>query len=137
MRKAKYISVASLCLVAVPALAYGPSVRIGGASLRANGQVAQGFQYTGPCPVDLKFGWGVIPTAPTRLTYRFERSDGGHSSNSFFADLPRPNQSTPVYEGWRLGANNPRFASYSGWVNLIIDEPVPLQQKINFTIHCG
>ena len=28
------------------------TVRIGGESLRANGQVAQGFQYTGSCPVD-------------------------------------------------------------------------------------
>ena len=33
-------------------------VRIGGSSLRANGQIAEGYQYSGPCPVDLKFGWG-------------------------------------------------------------------------------
>lgn len=31
------------------------TIRIGGESLRANGQIAHGFKYTGSCPVDLKF----------------------------------------------------------------------------------
>jgi hypothetical protein len=137
VHKAKY-SLAFLCLLALPALAQDrPSVRVGGWSLRANGQLAQNFQYSGSCPVALKFGWGVISTAPTRLIYRFERSDGGHSSTSSIADLLRANQSTPVYDDWRLGANTPRFATYSGWVNLIVEGPNPLQHRIDFTIHCG
>lgn len=136
MQKAACVFVVILCLLAAGAWAQSPTVRVGGWSLRANGQVAQGFQYTGPCPVDLQFGWGVIPTAPTQMTYRFTRSDGGHSTNSFTAALPRVNQSTPIYDNWKLGANTPRFANYSGWVNLVVEGPNRLEKKIDFTIHC-
>lgn len=111
-------------------------VRIGGESLRANGQLAQGFQYTGPCPVELQFGWGVIATRPTSMTYSFVRSDGGHSSRTMSADLPRANRSFPVYEKWTLGAHRPQFANYTGWVNLVIDSPNRVEGRIKFTIHC-
>jgi len=137
MRKSASAVIICLCLSAAPLLAQGyPSVRVGGSSLRANGQIAQGYQYTGSCPVDLKFGWGVIPNAPTSVTYRFSRSDGGHSARSFMADLPQPNRSTPLYDDWRLGANTPQFADFHGWVNLIIEGPNHLENKINFTLHC-
>lgn len=111
------------------------SVRIGGSSLRANGQVAQGFQYTGPCPVNLKFGWGVIPTAPTMLIYSFTRSDGG-SSRTSRTNLPAPGRSVPIYMDWRLGANNSQFADYRGWAQLNIESPNPVSQQIPFTLHC-
>jgi uncharacterized membrane protein len=114
----------------------GASVRIGGESLRANGQVIQGHQYIGPCPVDLHFGWGVIATEPTAMSYHFVRSDGGHSASSQSANLPQANRSVPVYERWRLGANTPQFANYAGWVRLIVDSPNPLEGRIAFTIHC-
>jgi hypothetical protein len=114
----------------------GASVRVGGSSLRANGEVAQGFQYTGSCPVALQFGWGVIPTEPTTVTYSYVRSDGGHSRTSLTADLPNANRSVPIYVEWRLGANNQQFASYSGWVQLNIESPNPVSQKVPFTIHC-
>jgi hypothetical protein len=111
-------------------------VRVGGSSLRANGQLAQGFQYTGSCPVALKFGWGLIGTGPTAVTYTFARSDGGHQTNSPTVDLPNANQSVPVYYDWQLGANTPRFQNYSGWVQLNIEAPNQVSNKINFTIHC-
>jgi hypothetical protein len=111
-------------------------VRIGGESLRANGEVAQGFQYTGPCPVALQFGWGVIGTAPTTIDYWFVRSDGGQSSRSQNLDLPQANRSVPVYDTWRLGANTPQFANYTGWVKIVIDSPNQVEGKIGFTIHC-
>ncbi|HTC93820.1 MAG TPA: hypothetical protein VK699_10245 [Terriglobales bacterium] len=114
----------------------GPTVRVGGWSLRANGQLAQNFQYTGSCPVDLKFGWGVISTAPTTLTYTFARSDGGHSSSSQSASLPGGGRSTPIYDDWRLGANTPQFRNYGGWVELNTESPNHVAQKIPFTIHC-
>src|SRR5579871_472547 len=72
------------------------AVRIGGSSLRANGQVAEGYQYSGPCPVDLKFGWGVIASSPTAVTYTFSRSDGGHTSSSRTVDLSQPNRSMTI-----------------------------------------
>jgi hypothetical protein len=122
------------CLGSVSLMAQ--AVRVGGSSLRANGQVAQGFQYTGSCPVDLQFGWGLIATGPTAVTYRFVRNDGGHSTNAQSVNIPQANRSVPVYEQWRLGANTPQFASYTGWVNLIVESPNPVQQKIGFTIHC-
>ena len=112
------------------------SVRVGGESLRANGQVAQGFQYTGGCPVALKFGWGVIATEPTTVTYSFVRSDEGHSSSSSAVELPEANRSVPIYVDWRLGANKPEFANYRGWVQLNIESPNAVSQKISFTLHC-
>jgi hypothetical protein len=110
-------------------------VRIGGSSLRANGQVAQGHEYTGPCPVDLKFSWGVIATDPTEIRYTFSRNDGGHSSGYQSASLP-PNRSVPIYDDWRLGANTPKFADYRGWVQINIMGPNRVEQMIPFTIHC-
>jgi len=123
-----------LCLGSLSLVAQ--TVRIGGESLRANGEVAKGFQYTGSCPVNLQFGWGLISTGPTTVTYRFVRNDGGHTTNSQSVNLPQANRSVPVYETWRLGANTPQFASYTGWVKLIIESPNPLEGKIGFTIHC-
>jgi len=112
------------------------TVRVGGDSLRANGQVAQGFQYTGSCPVNLQFGWGLISTGPTTVNYRFVRNDGGHSSSVQSVNLPQANRSVPVYEPWRLGANTPQFATYTGWVKLLIESPNPVESKVGFTIHC-
>jgi hypothetical protein len=110
-------------------------VRIGGSSLRANGQVAQNHEYSGPCPVDLKFDWGVIASSPSAVTYTFTRSDGGHSSTQQTVDLP-PNRSTPIYDEWHLGANRVQFANYHGWVQINILSPNPVSQKIPFTMHC-
>jgi len=112
-----------------------PSVRIGGSAFFANGQLARNYQYSGACPVDLKFDWGVIATADTTATYSFTRNDGGHSSSSQSVDLPA-GHSVPVLNTWRLGANTPAFASYSGWVQLNVDSPNAVSNKIAFTIHC-
>jgi hypothetical protein len=135
----KIIKIASvfgilICLGSVGLMAQ--SVRVGGSSLRANGQVAQGFQYTGSCPVNLKFGWGLISTGPTGVTYRFDRNDGGHTNRSEIVNIPRANQSVPVHYDWQLGSNTRQFADYRGWVNILIESPNPVQQKIGFTIHC-
>jgi hypothetical protein len=111
------------------------SVRVGGYSLRANGQVAQGFQYSGTCPVDLKFGWGLIATEPTTASYSLTRNDGSHPPSGS-VDLPG-GRSKPVYLDWRLGANNAKFANYTGWVQLNIESPNRVSQKISFTLHCG
>jgi hypothetical protein len=113
------------------------SVRVGGAALLANGQLAQGNQYTGPCPVDLEFHWGVISSEPTTVTYYFVRSDGGQSSNSQSIYLPNANRSVPIVDHWRLGANNSQFANFSGWIQLEIQSPNPVSYKIPFTIHCA
>lgn len=131
------VSIFAVCLFsAALQLAAQATVRVGGSSLRANGQVAQGFQYSGPCPVNLQFGWGVIASAPTSVTYRFARSDGGRSGQARSARLNQPNRSYPLDDSWSIGANTPRFANYSGWVNLIIGYPNPVQSRIGFTIHC-
>jgi len=87
--------------------------------------------------VDLEFGWGVLSTGPATVTYSFVRSDGGHSSASQTANLPNANQSVPIYYDWHLGANTPQFANFSGWVELNIQSPNPVSQRIPFTIHCG
>ena len=128
-----FILLAGIALVMTAAVS--ASVRVGGYSLRANGQVAQGFQYTGTCPVDLKFGWGLIATGPTTAYYSFTKSDGSHPPSGS-VDLP-PGRSKPVYLDWRLGANNAKFANYKGWVQLNVESPNQVSQKISFTLHCG
>jgi hypothetical protein len=37
-------------------------------------------------------------------------------------------------EPWR---KHQQFADYHGWVELDIESPNPVSQKIGFTIHCG
>lgn len=111
-------------------------VRVGGSAFFANGQLARDHQYTGACPVSLKFDWGVIPTEPTPVTYSFTRSDGGHSSKALTADLRQANRSVPILDEWQLGANTPQFADYSGWVELNIESPSPVANRIAFTLHC-
>jgi hypothetical protein len=132
----KTVSVLAILFCMGSASLMAQSIRVGGSSLRANGELAKGFQYTGSCPVDLQFGWGLISTGPTTASYHFARNDGGHSSSAQTVNLPQANRSVPVYDQWRLGANTAQFANHSGWVNLIIDYPSPIQQKISFTIHC-
>jgi len=137
VRKLTVVAGLCLCFVLILALAHAQSpVRVGGESLRANGQVAQGFQYTGSCPVQLQFGWGLIADRPTQIAYTFSRSDGGRQSTSTFSRLDQPGRSYPVYYTWNLGANNPQFANYSGWVKLILQAPNNLEKEIHFTIHC-
>jgi hypothetical protein len=109
---------------------------VGGESLRINGQVYPGHHYEGPCPVDLKFGWGLVTTGPTIVNYHFVRSDGGHSANGKSVYIPQRNHSVPVYDEWRLGANTPKFAHFDGWVQLVIDTPNQVQGEIKFTLHC-
>jgi len=78
---------ALLIVVAMPGNIQG-AVRVGGTALTANGQLAQGFQYTGSCPVNLKFDFGLISTEATTVTYSFTRNDGP-SGGSRTANLPR------------------------------------------------
>lgn len=111
-------------------------VRVGGSAFSANGMLARDHQYSGSCPVDLKFDWGVISAVPTTITYSFTRSDGGHSSSARTAELPA-HRSVPIIEEWHLGANTAQFSSYSGWVELNIESPDRVVNRIAFTVHCG
>ena len=126
--------VVTICLTARTGNA---AVRIGGESLRANGQVTPGYQYTGPCPVMLQFGWGVIGTEPTTISYSFVRSDGSHSPNTETVELPQAGRSVPVYARWRLGANTPEFRNYKGWIDLSTLTPNVFGKKIYFVLRCN
>jgi len=124
---------ALLIVVAMPGNIQG-AVRVGGTALTANGQLAQGFQYTGSCPVNLKFDFGLISTEATTVTYSFTRSDG--PSGGARTKSLRANQSSPVFDTWHLGAKTPQFNNYHGWVQINITSPNPVSHKINFTLHC-
>ena len=124
-----------LCLAIVSQIAHSQTVRIGGWALTNNGQIVKNFVYTGACPVQLQFAWGVLSTAPTEIKYHFERSDGAHAPSGQ-KNLPRANTSEDVITTWDLGANIPRFADFKGWEELAIDSPNSAAQKINFTLHC-
>ncbi len=138
IRKAVCLVGILFCLVFVSRNAYSGNgeIRIGGESLRANGQVIPHHDYFGPCPVDLEFGWGVIGMYPRVMEYHFERSDGGHSAGESGKRLPGGNRSMPVNDRWRLGATTRPFANYSGWVKLVIDAPERLEGRVGFTLHC-
>jgi len=125
-----------LAMLLATAVNANASIRIGGWAFSANGQLARDFQYSGPCPVELKFDWGVISTEPASAAYTITRNDGGHSSNVRYVNLP-PNRSVPIVEEWRLGADNPTFADYHGWMELHIESPSPVTHRISFTLHCG
>jgi|CZKF01.1.fsa_nt_gi hypothetical protein len=111
------------------------TVRIGGWALTNKGNIVQNFVYTGTCPVQLQFAWGVLSTEPTEIRYHFERSDGAQAPAGQ-KNLPRANTSVDVIETWELGANTPRFADFKGWEDLVIYSPNNVSQKINFTLHC-
>ena len=136
MRFRKVTRFAILPLAAVlAAVAAFAAVRVGGSAFSVNGELVRSHQYVGACPVDLKFDWGVISTRPAIVSYFITRSDGAGSRNSRSIDLP-PNRSVPVLEHWRLGANTPRFANYEGWVELNLEGPTPVVNRIPFTLHC-
>jgi len=126
----------SILFVALMSPMAEASVRIGGSSLRINGEVVQSREYSGQCPLALKFTWGVVASSPTVVTYTFSRSDGGHSSTPQTIDLSQPNRSVPIYNDWRLGAKTSQFGDYSGWVQINIMSPNPVSQRIPFIIHC-
>jgi predicted DNA-binding WGR domain protein len=131
-----YVWLVAATLAAITGAAQG-SVRVGGWAFSANGQLARNFQYTGACPVDLTFDWGVIGTEATAVVYSLSRNDGGHSASPGSINLPTPNQSVSILEHWYLGANTPQFADYRGWVQLNIESPNPVSRRIDFTIHCA
>jgi hypothetical protein len=127
--------IALAAVLAAMATALYAGVRIGGWAFSANGQLARDYQYTGSCPVELKFDWGVIGTEPGPVTYTMTRSDGA-SAPTRSINLPAANRSVPVIVTWRLGANNQRFRNFTGWEQINIQSPNPVTNKISFTLHC-
>jgi hypothetical protein len=138
--KSQWLTLVLAGLCGLPSAAMA-DIRLGGSSFAANGEPASGarpksgYQYTGSCPVDLKFDWGVVSSDPVDMVYSFSRNDGGQSKPTQ-ARLPGAEQSFPIEDGWRLGANLDQFADYHGWVQLNIQSPYPLTYRIPFTIHC-
>jgi hypothetical protein len=112
------------------------SVRVGGWALTANGKLAKNFEYTGSCPVNLKFDWGLIATESTEVKYRFKRSDASLPSAYKKVNLPHPNTSVDVSDSWDLGAKTTEFKDFKGWIKLTTFEPNKVEQKIDFTLHC-
>jgi hypothetical protein len=110
--------------------------RVDGLSFFANGQLARGFEYTGGCPVKLQFHWHVTSPEATSLVYNTTRNDGGHSSSPSTVPVSGPNHGAVILYDWQLGANEPRFANYRGWVQLEVVQPAQATKRTNFTIHC-
>jgi len=128
------LTVVLIAIVALAGVALA-EVRVGGSSLTFNGRIIRGHEYTGPCPVDLKFGWGLISTVPTNVTYTFARNDGGRTGQRNVY-IQQANRSVPVYDKWRLGANKPNFSNFQGSIDLIIETPNAVTQRTTFILHC-
>lgn len=133
-RETLMVAAALVLLSALAVTLYG-AVRIGGWAFSANGQLARDFQYTGGCPVSLKFDWGVISTDPSVITYRTTRNDGA-SAPARSIKHPGGGRSMPIIENWRLGANTPQFANYRGWLQINVESPNGATNRIAFTLHC-
>jgi len=128
---------AGLCGLPPAAMA---DIHLGGQSFTANGELpprrkAGGYQYTGSCPVNLRFDWGIVSSDPVDVVYSFERNDGGQAKPAR-TTLAGGGQSTPIQDGWSLGANSAEFADFHGWVQLDIRSPYPLSYRMPFTLHC-
>jgi hypothetical protein len=126
----------AITVAAAPSNDAQAAMRIGGWSLSANGQIARNFEYSGPCPVALKFDWGVVSSDAVEATYTFLRNDGATAPSRSVA-MAGGGRSTPIYQGWQLGANVPEFSNYHGWEELVVESPSRLTHRINFTLHCG
>ena len=92
MKAVRIVCIAGICfcMAIVSQIAHSQAVRIGGWALTNNGQIVKNFVYTGSCPVQLQFAWGVLSTAPTEIKYHFERSDGAQAPPGQMG-LPRAN----------------------------------------------
>jgi hypothetical protein len=135
----KWILLVLAGLCSLPAVAMA-EIHLGGQSFTANGEPpphrkAGGYQYTGSCPVNLQFDWGIVSSDPVDVVYSFERNDGGQAKPARIA-LPGSGQSTPIHDGWSLGANTGEFADFHGWIQLDIRSPYPLSYRMPFTLHC-
>ncbi len=141
MKVSNVICIAAMCFCLAPlaqtANAQSPvTVRVGGWALTANGKIAKNFEYTGSCPVNLRFDWGLLATAPTEVTYRYKRSDDSEPSATKKVKLAKANTSVDVSDTWDLGANTAEFKDFKGWIKLTTFEPNKVEQKILFTLHC-
>lgn len=121
-------------MTTAPAVA--AQVRLLGYRFSANRVPYNYSSYTGSCPVRLDFDWIMAGTGPTPVSYTFVRSDGGHLAGSRTVELPAGDPRAAILDDWTLGANNFQFANFSGWVELEIESPNPVSQRIPFTLHC-
>lgn len=122
-------------------LAATADIRLGGEGFTVNGQHvpsgAGGYEYTGPCPVDLRFGWGIVSSDSADVVYRFTRSDGARARYPMQRTLVGGGRSTSFTETWsQLGANIDQFANYHAWVALSIEAPYPINYPVSFILHC-
>ena len=141
MKISKAICLTAMCFCLAPLAQIAnaqqaATVRVGGWAPTANGKVAKNFDYTGSCPVKLKFDWGLLATAPTEATYRYKRSDCSAPSVTKSLKLAKANTSVDVSDTWSLGASNAQFKDFKGWIKLTTFTPNKLEKKIDFTLHC-
>jgi hypothetical protein len=121
------------------------TVAIRGNSMTGNGKVLSGgternpndfdFDYKGSCPVNLKFEWSILPTAPTEIKYKIDRSDNAQSASKTM-NAPKANTSVYVMDYWKLGANTAEFKDYKMWEKLAIESPNKSDMKLTVTLHC-
>jgi len=141
MRKSAFAIVICLILLTVHLAAQSSAtVRVSGMSMRANGQIAKGYQYTGTCPVNLVFGFALNSTAPTTVSYSYKRSDGGSSNKPLSVKIPRAGVSESIYVDWSgftTKVKQSSSASGKGWIDLAIESPNRLESKLGFTINCN
>lgn len=115
-----------------------PPVNIVTSSFQANGRgigpLANGqpAQYTGPCPVDLKFGWNMASALAAEVSYKLVVGANGQDvyvSDPQRAHLPGNNIPVPISQGLLFKTN-----TETGWAQIL--SPGLSSPGIFFIIHC-
>ena len=134
-RRSTFVIVAlCICALLSGARAAQAEMRVVGTTFFVNGKPVPDFQYSGTCPVWLRFYWSLIDTDFAGMVYYFIPNVGKptprHSQSVW------RNQPIPAYIDWQVGANTPKYANYRGWLQLRVTNPNNIANTINFTLHC-
>ena len=109
-------------------------VRVIGTDLFANGKLAPTFQYSGACPVWLRFYWSLATSEYTGVGYYFQTNTGIRTPGR--RDYVSPSMPLAAYIDWHVGLKTPKLTDQSGWLELHVMYPNVFANTINYTIHC-
>lgn len=93
--------------------------------------IAKPKNYHGPCPTTVEFVGTIFVSHPSKVEYRWERSDGAMGSRQF-VDIRSAGQG--VTDTWRLGTPH---KDLDGWVRLHVLAPTGITSNdATFEVHC-
>ena len=128
--------VAALCICPLLAgvKAARADVRVALTNFFVNWKLAPNSNYSGTCPVWFRFFWNLASNDDEGVSYYFETNDGKITPRQY--TFIWHSQLAPAYIDWQVGVNKPKFANFSGWLELHVTGHNIVANKMNFTVHC-